>query len=86
VEEPQRERASGPTLHQIEASAKVVSGEGWRTQEPTDLRVLRFRCSKIHKRDGLFSLIGDEDKDLGRVGNLERGKPIFLFIETLGHR
>jgi hypothetical protein len=28
----------------------------------------------------------DEDGDLGRVGSLERGKPSFLFIETLWHR
>jgi hypothetical protein len=27
----------------------------------------------------------DEDRDLGRVGSLERGKPIILFIETLRH-
>jgi hypothetical protein len=28
----------------------------------------------------------DEDENLGRVGSLERGKPIFLLTETLRHR
>jgi hypothetical protein len=41
---------------------------------------------KTVKGDGFSSSIGDKDRDLERVGNLERGKPIFLFIETLWHR
>jgi hypothetical protein len=49
-------------------------------------RVLRFGRSKIPEGDGFFILSGDEDKNLERVGLLERGKPIFLFIETLRHR
>jgi len=28
---------------------------------------------------------GDEDEDLGGVGSLERGKPILLLTDTLGH-
>jgi hypothetical protein len=28
----------------------------------------------------------DEDENLGRVGSLARGKPIFPFTETLRHR
>jgi hypothetical protein len=34
----------------------------------------------------VFSVDGDEDGDLGRVGSLERGQPILLLADTLRHR
>jgi hypothetical protein len=43
---------------------------------------------RIRSADGQRPIRRDEDEDenLGRVGSLERGTPIFLLTETLWHR
>jgi hypothetical protein len=48
-------------------------------------RVPRHRPSKVGTEKRSFRRGGDEDRNLGRVGSLERGKPIFLLTDTLWH-